>query len=674
MTELGDAIHEGSALCRTGGGCSDGHLWDIQPNCKWIEWRRWSGVELGHTAHYGWGQAYLGNGQQSTSPVPVSIRGLSGATSVSTSDNESVALMGNGTVETWGSNDSGQLGVGSMAPSKSLVPIHVPGLSNVKAVSARSGIASELALLSNGTVEAWGENLGALGDGIAGPSPPLTDDSPQPVVGLTGVTAISGGPEDSLALLNDGTVMIWGGFDAEATPGHNRPVPMEALSGVKAVSAASLHNLALLKNGTVVSWGDPGCTCDAQPGTGANTPAPMKGLSNVVAISAGQGLDLALLKTGTVMEWSVNNPPRIGDGSDAEMGSPHPVKGLSGVTAISAGASFGIALVDDGSVHIWAGGSQVDKYSPIGRTLQPGADPHSVKGIVNVKWIAAGIDSFYAGQAKPGSASPASPIKPTFAAVERAACFELAPHDSEGDRCAIHSMRVSTVSPDWVLVQGLGYYSGTDQPPRIQEARSDLDEAILNLRTHRLIGPTNIGFCHVAGTNVSGPDLSAVPSAVILAWGLQPCTNGTPTTVTTVVPSTTPPVATPTPPPSVSTQPTPGVTDFSQWSGSWGAHEQELAVSPTGAGQFELSRPHNCPNCSFGGAPTSTMDFQLTSVNGTTASGTVTQSSDTANYAVGQDVTVSLAPGSPGQLLELSVAGQGADTFCNSTSAGQCGA
>ena len=59
---------------------------------------------------YGWGQAYLGNGPQSTSPVPVSIRDLTGATSVSPSDNESVALMGNGTVKTWGLNKFGQFG------------------------------------------------------------------------------------------------------------------------------------------------------------------------------------------------------------------------------------------------------------------------------------------------------------------------------------------------------------------------------------------------------------------------------------------------------------------------------------------------------------------------------------------------------------------------------------
>jgi hypothetical protein len=268
----------------------------------------------------------------------------------------------------------------------------------------------------------------------------------------------------------------------------------------------------------------------------------------------------------------------------------------------------------------------------------------------------------------------ASSSKPTFAAVERAACAGLGAHDSEGDRCAVHSMHVSTVSPEWVFVQGLGYYTGTDQPPRVQEARSDLDEAILNLRTHRLIGPTNVGFCHVAGTNVSGPDLSAVPTAVILAWGLHPCTSGSSPSVTTVVPSTTAPVAPSTTPPSASAPPTPAVSEFTQWSGSWGAHEQALELSQTGGGHLSYQDLTLCPNCSFGGAPTSTMDFQLTSVNGGTASGTVTASSDPTNYAVGQVVTVSLAPGSPGQLLELSVAGQGPGAFCNSTSAGQCGA
>ena len=146
--------------------------------------------------------------------------------------------------------------------------------------------------------------------------------------------------------------------------------------------------------------------------------------------------------------------------------------------------------------------------------------------------------------------------------------------------------------------------------------------------------------------------------------GVTVCTNPTTTTL--------PPTTTTTVPPTTTT--TAPVSDFTQWSGSWGAHEQELALSPAGDGQLSYADLTLCPNCSFGSAPTSTMEFQLTSVSGGTASGSVTASSDPTNYPVGQGVTVSLAPGSPGQLLEISFAGQGPEEFCNGTSAGQCGA
>jgi Short C-terminal domain len=260
---------------------------------------------------------------------------------------------------------------------------------------------------------------------------------------------------------------------------------------------------------------------------------------------------------------------------------------------------------------------------------------------------------------------------PTITAVERAACSAIGAQDAQGDRCAFQSMHVSTVSPEWVFVQGLGFYSGNDQPPSVQEARSDLDELILDLRTGRLIGPTNIGFCHVTGTNASGPDLSAVPSSVLAGWGLQPCGAGTSTSVTAPVPSSAPPSTAP----SSSSTSTAVASEFTVWSGSWGAHEQTLEIGPTGTGHLTYADLTLCPTCSFGGAPRGTMDFELTSVTADAANGAVTASSDPQNYTVGQVVTVRLAAGAPGQLLELSVAGRGGPwNFCNSTSAGQCGA
>src|SRR5215467_1260733 len=87
-----------------------------------------------------------------------------------------------------------------------LVPI-----SNV--VTVKAGISYSLALKSDGTVWAWGDNsLGELGDGTTN-----NQTTPVQVVGsngqgfLTGVKAIVAGNDNhNLALKQDGTVFAWG--------------------------------------------------------------------------------------------------------------------------------------------------------------------------------------------------------------------------------------------------------------------------------------------------------------------------------------------------------------------------------------------------------------------------------------------------------------------------------
>src|SRR5689334_1668925 len=74
----------------------------------------------------------------------------------------------------------------------------------VKAIAA--GASHGLALLSDGTVWAWGHNdHGQLGDGTY-------KDRPVPVQvnGLADTVAIAAGQIHSLALKKDGTVWVWG--------------------------------------------------------------------------------------------------------------------------------------------------------------------------------------------------------------------------------------------------------------------------------------------------------------------------------------------------------------------------------------------------------------------------------------------------------------------------------
>lgn len=111
---------------------------------------------------WGWGvnvHGELGNGTTATSKTPVAS--LYGATAIAGGSFHSLAVFSGGHVAAWGSNQFGELGNGTSAGPQlcgafacSLVPGAVSGLSNVVAVAG--GLNFSLALLSNGTVMAWG--------------------------------------------------------------------------------------------------------------------------------------------------------------------------------------------------------------------------------------------------------------------------------------------------------------------------------------------------------------------------------------------------------------------------------------------------------------------------------------------------------------------------------------
>ena len=139
----------------------------------------------------------------------------------------------------WGENSSWQLGDGT--DTNSSRPRDCAGLEWRPAVAAGSDFG--LALLENGMVMSWGTNdSGALGDGKTETEQPYSA-APVPVSGLSGVTAIAARGAHALALLNNGTVMAWGSQRLRAgsamTRRENRdaPVPVSGLAGVKALAA-----------------------------------------------------------------------------------------------------------------------------------------------------------------------------------------------------------------------------------------------------------------------------------------------------------------------------------------------------------------------------------------------------------------------------------------------------
>jgi alpha-tubulin suppressor-like RCC1 family protein len=160
-----------------------------------------------------------GSFNYTTFTTPVAVSGLGGATSVAAGGDVSCALVSDGGVDCWGSNVVGQLGVGTATgPEKcsvyacSTTPVAVSGLA-AAATSVVTGGADTCALLSGGTVECWGTNVqGGLGVGADAGMLQCDFGSqcstvPVPVSGLAGVTSLVAGGDHTCALQANG--MVW---------------------------------------------------------------------------------------------------------------------------------------------------------------------------------------------------------------------------------------------------------------------------------------------------------------------------------------------------------------------------------------------------------------------------------------------------------------------------------
>jgi alpha-tubulin suppressor-like RCC1 family protein len=301
---------------------------------------------------------------------------------VSAGGQHALALTDTGEVWAWGVNDDGELGNGTT--DSSFLPVRVEGLDGVTMISA--GLDHNLAYrASDQTLWAWGSN--ALGQ-CAEPASVTTSLVPVPIPGLGPLAAISAGGTHSFALTTDGRVYAWGGnyygqlgtgdFDTRFSPTEIAlPAPATA------VSAGNAHSAALLApNGDVYTWGwnvfgQLGRGYQGTPGVGEPTPASASGLTGIAQISMGDLHSLALTTDGYVWAWGYNTEGQVGDGqyTSASTGilAPDRVEGVDQVQSIHAGGLHSIVLRTNGEVWTWGNNqfgacgnaSRVDQHRPV---------------------------------------------------------------------------------------------------------------------------------------------------------------------------------------------------------------------------------------------------------------------------------------------------------------------
>lgn len=158
---------------------------------------------------WGW-NANFALGISSTTPNSlwaVQVPGLAGIIALAPGIQHYVALKSNGTVLTWGRNTNGELGDGSKLTATRSTPTVISTLSGIKKIATHWN--HTLAVKDDGTLWTWGRNdSGQLGDGTT-----TTRTRPVKVSTLSGVEEIAVGPDYSLVITHDDKAFAWGAND-----------------------------------------------------------------------------------------------------------------------------------------------------------------------------------------------------------------------------------------------------------------------------------------------------------------------------------------------------------------------------------------------------------------------------------------------------------------------------
>jgi alpha-tubulin suppressor-like RCC1 family protein len=255
-----------------------------------------------------------------------------------------------GRVLCWGSNEDGQLGSGTLAPSEA--PAEVVGIED--AVHIYSGPRHTCALRANGRVLCWGDGeRGELGDGAS-----IDRRAPVEVVGVTDAVQISLGWSYSCALRARGAVYCWGRNDVRqlgdgTMVDRATPVAVVGVERARRFSAGSNSACALGDDGAVRCWGFDGVTRSSGP-EGLRQPVTVTGLTDTLRLEAGYAVTCAISRAGALRCWGLNVYGQLNDGTRMNRVAPgvEPM-GVADVVEVSVGYVSVCARSRDRSVRCW---------------------------------------------------------------------------------------------------------------------------------------------------------------------------------------------------------------------------------------------------------------------------------------------------------------------------------
>jgi alpha-tubulin suppressor-like RCC1 family protein len=304
----------------------------------------------GNAANPNYGQCPMGDGACTTRPYPVQVKDasgvpFSGAAQVAAGYYFSVVRKTDGSVWSWGNNDYGQLGDAST--TFRLNPVQVTDPTTGGFFGGVTQVAASLyhvvALKSNGTVFAWGRaGSGQIGDGSVATSVSVPKQvEVTPGVPLTGIIAVAAGEMHSIAVKSDGTVYAWGENtngalgDGTTTDRTRATVVRDnagnPITGVIAVAAGTQSSVLLKSDGTVLTTGqnDIGQLGDNSTAAFQINPVFVRDAAGTVfgsvnGISTFYKHTVVKRSDGTVWAWGLNSTYQLGDTTSVNRRNPVP--------------------------------------------------------------------------------------------------------------------------------------------------------------------------------------------------------------------------------------------------------------------------------------------------------------------------------------------------------------
>jgi alpha-tubulin suppressor-like RCC1 family protein len=182
------------------------------------------------------------------------------------------------------------------------------------------------------------------------------------------VTSISGGKDQTLALLKSGEILGWGGAGSgRVTPpfvdicssfkvADAKPVFVGKLSACSHISAGYGVSLSVSNQQQALIWG----FCQVGVGGSAlfsEEPTLINDVNNAIKVAAGQFLYAAVDQIGKVYTWGLSTDGALGRPSTQTNASPGAIASLPEIQDLAIGDNFMIALSKDQRVYGWGSNS-----------------------------------------------------------------------------------------------------------------------------------------------------------------------------------------------------------------------------------------------------------------------------------------------------------------------------